>query len=577
MNEIEGLCGELLDTWCESLLFLQSSDGSIRCPACEIDHGRCFDAMYPFFRLYDSSGDRRWYDGAMRLFFWAEGHVSQEDGSYKNDITSAWTGTTVFSLIQLLDSLMAFGSGFADSDRKLLVDRARRAAEYLYAYDDLRNRNINYPIANSLALYLAYQYFGDARYREKSDEYVSVWKSCFTPHGLLYGEGNPREARTAKGNAPIDIGYNLEESLPSIIRLGMLSGNEELVRLGESALVAHLPFILSDGGMDNSFGSRSFKWTYYGSRTSDGMIGACLLLRERSPLFSWIALQNLRLQKTCTLAGLLAGGPGYGAAGQVPCVHHSFTHAKVLAYILQERLYGDGTIQEIELPRYQMNGIRYYPELATAVSSFGGYTATITANDWIYLPEGHPSGGSISLFHHVDAGPILVASMNDYVRKEKNNMQLPRNVKYHECLTPRIEMRASDQLYASIYDFSATIHDLGDVVTVSGSLTSRNGWKASPYMFVYRLDDDGITITVEYQEGIFIIPLIMMPGDVVETAPGTVVIMRNEFLIRITLGRHVLPYHQHRIFHLVPGFQALRIDCMPESGKSTVCINVERL
>lgn len=578
MREIEALCEEMLTTWCESLLSLQAPDGSLECPACGISHGRCFDAMYPFLFLYCTTEDEKWRKAAMNLFHWAERNVSQEDGSYWNDTSSTWTGITVFSLIQMLDSLISFGDLLDDRDRAIVTGRARRAADYLFDFDDLKTRNINYPIANSLAMYLAYLYYRDEKYLAKSDEYVAVWKDCLTPNLLIYGEGRPREARTTKGNAPIDIGYNLEESLPSMIRLGLLSKNEALVELGERSLTAHLMFFLSDGGIDNGFGSRSFKWTYYGSRTSDGMAAAFLMLKDRNPAFGRAALLNLKLQKACTVNGLLSGGPAYGAAGQKPCVHHSFTHTKVLAYILQEGLCTDSSVGEPEFPRYALDGIHAFPELSTSIVSHSGYTATITANDWIYLPEGHPSGGSVTLLQHREAGVLLVSSMNDYVLQEKNNMQRPLGVGHHECLTSRIEIDEKGTIYTSTYDFSATMTQTSRFgISVNGVLTSRAGEQAYPYSFAYVLGDDGLTMTAEYGEGILVLPVVVEQKDIVSTFPGEISIQRNGWRIRIRPGDYVLPYQMERVFHLIPGFQAIRIDCRPIDKKTTIRIKVERI
>lgn len=588
MRELETLCEELLDTWCETLLSLQTQDGVFECPACGIPHGRCFDAMYPFLFMFRSTGDSKWREAAMSLFSWAERNVSQEDGSYRNDLSSAWTGTTVFSLIQMLDSLAEFGDLLAERDSTLVAARARRAAEYLFAFDDLKTRNINYPISNSLALYLSYRYFREEKYLAKSNEYIADWKNCLTLNHLIYGEGRPRETRTVKGTAPIDIGYNLEESLPSLIRLGLLSENRELLELGEKSLSAHLFFLLSDGGIDNSFGSRSFKWTYYGSRTSDGMAVAFLMLRKKNPAFAQAALQNLKLQKACTVDGLLSGGPMYGAAGQKSCVHHSFAHAKVLAYILQEGLCGEASLdttspekklsEENPFPRYLLDGIRSLPELSTSIISHGGYTATITANDWIYLPEGHPSGGSLSLLQHKDAGVLLISSMNDYIPKEKNNMQLPVDVKHHECLTPRIEMESGESVYTSVYDFSATMAQTSDRgISVGGTLTGRSGKQGIPYAFLYCLDNDGLTMTAYCDGGKLVLPVVTMPGDIVSTTSGMVVIRRDRWLIRIALDAYDLPYRLERVFNLIPGFEAIRIDCELTHGKTAIRIKVEGL
>ena len=95
--------------------------------------------------------------------------------------------------------------------------------------------------------------------------------------------------------------------------------------------------MLPDGGWDNSIGTRNFKWTYWGGRTSDGCQAALNHLGKDDVAFAESALRNLELYKACTHQGLLMGGPHYARHGEEPCIHHTFCHAKVLAEALDER------------------------------------------------------------------------------------------------------------------------------------------------------------------------------------------------------------------------------------------------
>lgn len=68
----------------------------------------------------------------------------------------------------------------------------------------------------------------------------------------------------------MDIGYNVEESLPALLQYALLEQDEEIRVLAVKAMRVHLEFMLLDGAWDNSFGTRNYKWSYWGSRTSDG-------------------------------------------------------------------------------------------------------------------------------------------------------------------------------------------------------------------------------------------------------------------------------------------------------------------
>ena len=146
------VCRDLLKEWCEAMLRLQIRntdnprlDGGLLCPACGKIHGRCFEAMYPFLCMAALERDEKWVKAAERLFIWAENTVSQEDGSFLNDIDSGWKGTTVFNVIQLADCLLFHEALLSDETRSAWRQRLKLAAEFLYRFDGLKDNNINYP------------------------------------------------------------------------------------------------------------------------------------------------------------------------------------------------------------------------------------------------------------------------------------------------------------------------------------------------------------------------------------------------------------------------------------------------
>ena len=72
--------------------------------------------------------------------------------------------------------------------------------------------------------------------------------------------------------------------------------------------------MLPDGAWDNSWGTRNNKWSYWGSRTSDGCQPGYGLLAKKSPEFAEAVRRNTRLLKACTHDGLLHGGPMFNSA-----------------------------------------------------------------------------------------------------------------------------------------------------------------------------------------------------------------------------------------------------------------------
>ena len=81
-----------------------------------------------------------------------------------------------------------------------------------------------------------------------------------------------------------------------------------------ASMKTHLEFMLPDGGWDNSFGTRNYKWTWWGSRTTGGCQPAYALLADRDPNFIEAAIRNTKLLDECTVNGVLMGGP-HGTPG----------------------------------------------------------------------------------------------------------------------------------------------------------------------------------------------------------------------------------------------------------------------
>lgn len=611
---MEGLCKRLLGEWCRRLMELQVRgtnqprlDGAILCPACGKIHGRCVEAMYPFLRMAkeEKEPDRRekWIEGAKALFSWAEHTVSQEDGSLLNDIDSQWIGTTVFYTIQLSDCLR-FGSSLIDEDTKTAwTKRLKKAAEFLYGADTLIENNINYPLSNALALYQCGEILGDERYKKKAGELAALASSVLTENGLLFGEGVPRFQRSKQGCKPVDIGYNIEETLPSLILYALESGDDTLWNLAKKSLFAHLDFILEDGGVNNSFGTRNYKWSYWGSRTCDGWALGYLLaakrLKGRDKEIERAVWKNLELLKECTQDGLLSGGPHYRFAGQTPCVHHTFTHAKVLAGILDRELAKDmePCLMEEKEKKHSPKS-RWYPEIASWLVAVPSISATVTCYDWEYMPGGHVGGGTLSLLYHKDAGLLFCAGMGEYSLKEPNNMQIPYKTR-HECLALRIEAEIKGVLYSSIYEDQAKAERLLKngfqefSLRVQGQLKdiSHNppAGMELPYCLEYRFLKNQVEINMTFSQGKLICPIIshkeesIVFNEIQETMPqehfdgySVIKIIKKGIPVYFkTQGKMEFPYKTERIFNLIPGLQAIRADITPLHKKGQVDLIIQ--
>ncbi len=577
------ICGELLQVWCDKLLELQVKDienprlkGGIMCPSCARIHGRCFDAIYPFMYLADVNQDDRYKKAAIQLFDWAENTVSQPDGSYVNDTNSSWKGTTVFSVIQLIETLKYHGHLLDEKTRKRWTERIRKAADFLFGFREFEVCNVNYRITNSLAMYLCGELFDDLKYFARAEELSKSAQEYISDNGILYGEGRPVDGFSPKGCRAVDIGYGIEESLPSFMQYAVLSGNEDVKKTVLKALKSQLKFFLEDGGIDNSFGTRNYKWTYWGSRTSDGCALGYLLAADQVPEFGVAAYKNLELLKRCTHDGFLYGGPQLYELGEPPCVHHAFSHAKVLAGILDAGL--DKRLQDGVLAPSKSASVDYVEETDTYLVSFPQYRATVTGYDWEYLnlPEGHASGGTLSLLWQKDVGLILCAGMDQYSMKEVNNMQLPTQER-HECMTPRLEYQSNGIIYSSMYDYECRItsqkEDERALITVCGTLRDKARksleGKNGSYKIEYRFEKNRVMVKAESElNAEFVLPVVSLQREQTKADEHRLQIQKNktELSLAATIGTLQYPYGTKRIYSLVPGLAGLKTVIQPKNG-----------
>jgi len=473
------LSSQLLEEWAAKLLSLQVKDrsdtehfGGILCPAKGLVQGRMGDAIYPFCFLADKKGDQRYADSAVLMYRWMERHVSQSDGSWLNEpVKGSWKGTTVFSAIALAETLKYHASVLDDGFYKEVELRLKRAGDFIYANFNMEYGNINYPVNAAYGLSLLGVLLDDGRFRQRGRELAHQSLKAITVNDkLISGEGGLYNQRSKRGCFFVDLGYNVEESLPALVLYGLLAKDEEVLHAVEASMAAHLEFMLPDGAWDNSWGTRNYKWTYWGSRTSDGCQPAYALMAHRNPLFYKAAIQNTMLLKECTADGLLQGGPHNYRHHIIPSVHHTFCHIKALATILDHHTdLQTISTEKIKLPREKEYGLRFFPDIRTWLIAKGQYRATVTAFDAEYkkFRNGHASGGALSMLWHERWGAVVAAGMNKYQLYEADNMQAdtdPQSI----CITPRVELQTGGELYMNISFLDAVV----DVKEENGQITA---------------------------------------------------------------------------------------------------------
>lgn len=584
-NELLSLSYDLLKKWCDSLVNLQiinpsvpSLHGGLLCPSCARVHGRVGDAIYPLMFMAEKTGEQKYLDAAKQLYNWMD-LVSYPDGSWVNDVNvSLWKGTTVFAVIALAEALMYHGHLLNPETRLAWQERIDKASEYVFSTFTMDYGNINYPVTASYALSLAGKLLNKDRYSAKGREFAHNSLSYFTGENhFLYGEGNPKREKTPKGCYSVDLGYNVEESIPSLVQYALLTKDNEVLDMAIASLKTHAEFMLPDGGWDNSWGTRNYKWTYWGSRTSDGCQPAYALLAHKEPVFYKIALENTKLLAQCTHNGLLYGGPHYVSHGILPCIHHSFAHSKALAAILHKKeLVNPSTSPEkIVIPREQQYGVKFYPEIQTWLFSKGDWRGTITGYDREYtMKNGHPTGGALSMLWNTKLGPVTVASMNEYQLSEPYNMQMDKEP-FNMPLTPRFEFRDEKRKFMNISDKNATIaYEEADgkiIFKTQAHLTDQEqnhpAGGAISCEIVYTIDNNLITIgakitALDVSKKIrFYLPVISTNNEKIIKSEKKIEIQKSggKLIVEANVDMLVSDAAKGRVFNFVPGMEAIPI------------------
>ncbi|HTL09147.1 MAG TPA: hypothetical protein VL307_12840, partial [Chitinophagaceae bacterium] len=343
-----------------------------------------------------------------------------------------------------------------------------------------------------------------------------------------------------------------------------------------------------DGAWDNSWGTRNYKWTYWGSRTTDGCQAGYALLQQRDPRFYTVAMRNLQLMKACTHEGLLQGGPHLNTHHITPNVHHTFCHMKGLANVLNNAAaIGEAPAGKALLPRDSATGLRFFSDVQTWLFSMGDWRATVTGYDRNYkdFSNGHASGGTLSMLWHEKTGPILVASMNEYQLYEKDNMPVDDDP-FSMPLTVQLQCRLGKEVFASCSDLGATI-EVKEAnnqlwVNVSGRLVNARQQDpptgALPYQFTYICSNDRWEIHYDCQAAAqsgdvrMIIPLVCRSTERVTITGSSVRIEKGKGKVQVDANQPLiaLPTKGGRIFNHVPGMEAVPLALKQASGKITI-------
>lgn len=547
-------------------------------------HGRSIDAVHPFLRHASTTRDVRFVDAAVRLFRGAE-RLSGPDGSWLCERAGdswPWAGTTVQASIALGEALQHHGEILDPGERDRWRRRLAAAIEFIAASVPISppKWNVNYPCSASAALAVAAVVLDRPSYTARAREFAHGIRQFFTQGRLIWGEGKPATVPGPRGCRSIDLIYNVADSLPNLALYAKLTGDREIEDAVVESLRAHLEFMLPDGGWDASFGSRAYKWTYWGGRTTGACQLGLALLADRDGRFEPAAVRSLGLLERCTVDGLLASGSDAEETGERPCVQPTIFHARGFASLLDAAR--PEPAPAAPLPRDRPADVRHFAEIDTYLVDRGPWRSSITCYsfyDRVPSPGGgtglraaHASGGALSMLWHELAGPLVTSSLTDYFPlQEPGNMPLHR-VEAVASLTPRLELARDWIHYRSIEDLAAQVTVCveadqtraaveGELVTAEqkglpdGALRFRLDYRLSGSRF-----EIGVSVAGNPAEVQYILPLICRRSDAVTRIDERAIeIVRSRCIVELRCDRELELGHptDQRIYSPVPGHHAI--------------------
>ena len=531
----------LLKNWCDTLLSYQVQSHSpylnnaLLCPACHIVHGRIADLCFPLTVLWAKTGETNYLDQANKLIDWTEFNLKSEKGFWFNDTSSRWIGTSTFGAMSIGEALYHFGDSLPSDIKEKWMGIFLRICDAFIAESGKLRPLINYYCGISAMLAMAWRLTGNKNYYVESKKWLAVVLTRFDENGLLYGEKYPIEFDD--GTHTIDMGYNLEESLPLLLRYTELTG--EYKEFFRDRLRDHLEFLLPDGAIDNSFGTRHNKWTYWGSRTSDGLVGGLALVLD-DPMFADACERVLSLYEYCTHEGLLSL-PMAEEAGEPTCLHHTFTHAKALATLVCAENVPE--VKRMLLPCETKYGIKEFQKGKVLLVSQGGFRATFSAMKHLHedLANG---GGSMNLLYHKKYGVICAATSAKFFMQEMTNQQQLRNADVMECMTAQF-----------VIDGKMACRNQNVDLSCEGTKISA---KAEDWQADYEFKEDSLEITLNCKAGIYHLPIVCKRDSSVEVREDYRTITIDKNLI-IKSDSSLKVERTERAFHQVGGFLYLPI------------------
>ncbi len=480
-------------------------------------HSRAAEAVYPFAVAYKHSNDAKYATAAVILGNWLI-KIQGSAGSWIEEwpATTGWDGTSADQLISLAGAYPILKSRLSPDENTRWVNAITKTADWIVA--NFPKGNINYTPTGSVALVLASRAVSTPKstWLTKAASLMDATLASVNADNLITGEG-----------MGVDLGYNIAQSLGMIAMYGRLLPSATHVDRAAALLKTHANFMYPNGAIDNSWGTRSYKWTLEsGTKTAPGIYFTFALLADKDPSFQRAAQLALAFLRKHFLdeKGWVVYGPHAvkHPSSSPPSNYSTFARAQSIATAVE---LGPSSDRTAPIPAENRNWFKYFPSVASGLVRTDKIMATLTAYGAIgtYPRESVVRGGSVSALWFEGYGAtgfLQLSSQTIYNREEPKHMPtedmlLP--------LTPRIET-TSGTYYTNLFDDKATLSlkeaPPGIEATATGVLASATGTSSgTTFSWVHQFGKDFYSkeVQVSSAAGVRIVePFVDNPGNTYE-------------------------------------------------------------
>jgi hypothetical protein len=532
---------------CDALLPTQLNNpsdpnfGALVCPSTNPDnhplHSRSAEAMYPFAIAYKLTGKTQYRDAAIKLGNWLT--TTQETSGKKRGGWSenwpdpqqkGWYGTTTDQLISMAGAYPILKSFLKTSEIRKWNNTMTNAADFIVANFPMGG-NINYSATGAATLLFTHNVADNPKqsWLIKADSLMNINTLKFIDNqNFLAGEGNG-----------VDEGYNMAQSIGYIALYAILKKDDQIKQIAAKLLMTHDLFVYPNGSVDNSWGTRSFKWSYEsGTKTAPGVYFSFALLADMNPEFGAAGLKCLEyLSNHCMHDGWIGYGPHAAnhSSSSPPCNYSTFARAQSIALAIE---YGNMNKNPGTFPALKKGWFKFFPDLRVTVIRTDKMMATVSAYGQIdrYPRESVSRGGSITNLWFEGFGEngfLQSSSSSAYKRIEALHMPVEKDLL---PLTPRIEFKTETGYYTNIFEDSASMNVSKDKnntkVSATGMMKTITGVKSkTDYSLTNRFYD--LSLTKEYtiggeaQQYRIIEPIVKDPGTTFNLINDSTVIIKT--------------------------------------------------